>query len=239
MADSMPAATLLDIEGTIGDAAFVKNVLFPYARRALPGFIAENADRPDVAEQLAAAAELAGVDPADPDAVVQALLRWIDEDRKATPLKALQGMVWKRGYAEGDFTAHLYPDAYQWMKNARARGVPMYVYSSGSVAAQKLYFSHSDHGDIADWFAGFFDTTIGTKTEPDSYRSIASRIDRDADRITFYSDVEAELDAAEAAGLDTVQIVRPGTAPGSRHRRHSDFSQIEPRTETRSESNPP
>lgn len=222
----MPSTALLDIEGTIADIAFVKNVLFPYARRALPGFIQARADEPEVAAELAATAELAGVSPDDRQGIVEALVGWIDADRKATPLKALQGMVWKAGYAEGDFTGHLYPDAWEWLKRAREQDVSLNVYSSGSVAAQELYFSHSDYGDIVDWFDGFFDTTTGPKQESASYAAIAASLARAPDAVVFYSDVEAELDAAAEAGMRTVQIVRPGTDPGSRHRRYPDFSSI-------------
>lgn len=222
----MAAVALLDIEGTVADIAFVKQVLFPYARRALPGFIENHADDPDVAAELAAAADLAGVPTDDHGAIVEALVGWIDADRKATPLKALQGMVWKTGYQQGDFTAHLYPDAFAWLKKMHSGGFPLYVYSSGSIAAQKLYFSHSDFGNIVDWFDGFFDTTTGPKKEADSYRKIAGRIARPATEIAFFSDVEAELDAAAEAGMNTVQIVRPGTEASSRHRRYPDFSAI-------------
>lgn len=222
----MAYAALLDIEGTIADIAFVKYVLFPYARRALPGFIQAHADEPEVAAQLSAAADLAGVSQDDREAIVEALVGWIDADRKATPLKTLQGMVWRAGYTHGDFTGHLYPDAFDWMKRAHEHGVPLSVYSSGSIAAQKLYFSHSDYGDILDWFDDFFDTTTGPKKESASYAAIAASMERSPDAVVFFSDVEAELDAAAEAGMKTVQIVRSGTDPSSRHRRHPDFSSI-------------
>jgi len=222
----MGSAVLLDIEGTVADIAFVKHVLFPYARRALPGFIQAHADEPEVAAQLDAAAELAGVARDDHVAIIETLVGWIDADRKATPLKALQGMVWKAGYVDGDFTAHLYADAYEWLKRAHAQGVSLSVYSSGSVAAQKLYFSHSDYGDILDWFDGFFDTTTGPKKASASYAAIARSINRSPGDIVFFSDIEAELDAATEAGMRTIQIVRPGTEPAVRHTRYPDFSSI-------------
>ncbi|MEX0916180.1 MAG: acireductone synthase [Wenzhouxiangellaceae bacterium] len=222
----MASIALLDIEGTIADIAFVKQVLFPYARRALPDFIEAHADEPQVAAELSATAQLAGVAESDRDAIVTALIGWIDADRKATPLKTLQGMVWKSGYEQGDFTAHLYPDALAWLKQAHADGFPLYVYSSGSVAAQKLYFSFSDYGDILEWFDGFFDTTTGPKKDVGSYYAIAELVGRPAGEIAFFSDLEAELDAAAGAGMKTVQIVRAGTEAGSRHRRYPDFSDI-------------
>ncbi|MFU8877165.1 MAG: acireductone synthase [Wenzhouxiangellaceae bacterium] len=230
MAEINAAAALLDIEGTIADISFVKQVLFPYARKALPGFIAEHGDDPAVAAELAATAEQAGLDAGDRKAIVNQLVQWIDQDVKATPLKALQGMVWKRGYEEGDFTAHLYPDAHDWIERRHAAGLPIHIYSSGSVQAQQLYFAHSDYGDLRDRFGGFFDTTTGPKKEPASYRAIAAEIGLEPARIAFFSDVGAELEAAAAAGMSAIQIVRPGTAPDERFPRYPDFADIEIRT---------
>ena len=219
---------LLDIEGTIGDAAFVRQVLFPYARRALPGFVEAHANDPQVAAELSSAANLAGVDEDDRQAIIEALIGWIDEDRKVTPLKTLQGMIWKAGYENGEFTAHLYPDAFDWMKRAREAGVQLHVYSSGSVAAQKMYFRFSDYGNIVDWFADFFDTTTGPKKAAESYRDIVEKLHQPPQSFVFFSDVESELDAAAETGMDTVQIVRAGTEPTQHHKRFPDFSSIGP-----------
>lgn len=228
----MGAAALLDIEGTIADIAFVKKVLFPYARQALPAFVREHRDLPEVAAALAATAEQAGVERGDIEGIIAQLLAWIDADVKATPLKSLQGMVWKHGYASGAFRAHLYADAYQWIERQHAAGMPMYIYSSGSIQAQKLYFGHTEYGDLRDRIAGFFDTTSGAKTDPDSYRSIGATIAGDTGAapgaITFYSDVPAELEAAAEAGLQTVQLLRPGTEPDPCFRGAKDFTHLEP-----------
>lgn len=231
MAKINAGAVLLDIEGTIADISFVKQVLFPYARKALPGFIAHHADNPEVAAELVAAANLAGLDGGDREAVVSQLLNWIDEDVKATPLKALQGMVWKLGYAEGDLTAHLYPDANVWIERQHQAGLPLYIYSSGSIQSQKLYFAHSNFGDLRDRFRGFFDTTTGPKKAPSSYRAIAAEIGLDAGRIAFFSDVGAELEAAAAAGMSAIQIVRPGTEPDQRFPHYPSFDQMEIRAD--------
>jgi len=121
-----PRAVLIDIEGTVGSISFVKDVLFPYARRRLRAYVLENADRPDVAHQLAAVAAEAGIGM-DVGALVDRLERWSDEDRKATPLKALQGMIWARGYASGELTAHLYEDAARALHRWSERGLPVHV----------------------------------------------------------------------------------------------------------------
>lgn len=219
---------LTDIEGTIADIAFVKRVLFPYAREALPDFVRQRADQPEVARELRAVAEEAGLDSGDREGQIQTLIVWIDSDRKATPLKALQGMIWKTAYEQGDFTGHLYPDAHQALEAWQAAGTPLYVYSSGSVQAQLLYFAYSDFGDISAWFSGFFDTTSGPKREPASYLRIAAAIGHDPADILFLSDIGEELDAAKLAGLQTVQVCRPGTEPSPAHRQIRDLSELEP-----------
>ena len=218
---------LVDIEGTIADIAFVKQVLFPYARQALPGFVRSHAKDPDVARELRAVAEEAGLEQDDLDGQIAALLGWIDADRKVTPLKALQGMVWRHGYEQGEFTAHLYPDAHAALANWNDAEIPLYVYSSGSIQAQLLYFAYSDFGDISHWFTGFFDTTSGPKREAASYLRIATAIGTNPADILFLSDIGEELDAARAAGLNTVQVCRPGTTPSAAHRQVRDLSELE------------
>jgi enolase-phosphatase E1 len=223
----MTRVVLTDIEGTIADIDFVRQVLFPYARQALPEFIRTHHDAPEVAVQLDAVAAEAGLTADDHEALIAQLQAWIDADRKITPLKALQGMVWKAGYEQGDFTAHLYPDAHAALKAWHGAGVPLYVYSSGSIQAQRLYFAHTDFGDISVWFRGFFDTTSGGKKDAESYRRIAGEIDVEPGGMVFLSDVAEELDAAREAGLKTVQICRPGTNPTVDHPHYPDLSTLE------------
>jgi enolase-phosphatase E1 len=211
----MIGAILTDIEGTTSSISFVKDVLFPYARRALPGFVAERRGDPEVRQWLDAVATEHGAMCSD-EMIVEILQGWIDEDRKHTALKALQGMVWKAGYHDADFTAHLYPDAGPALRRWHAQGLPLYVYSSGSVPAQQLFFGHSDAGDLTSLFSGWFDTEIGGKREADSYRRIAQRIGLPPAQILFLSDVVEELDAARVAGLQTVLIDRREDYPKAR-----------------------
>ena len=199
-------AVVTDIEGTITSISFVKDVLFPYARAELPGFVRENAGRPDIAALLE---EVGG---ADLDRVIMTLVQWIDEDRKAPPLKALQGMMWARGYAEGHYRGHLYPDAVDAFRRWNEAGVPIYIYSSGSVEAQRLLFRYSEHGDLTPLVSGYFDTRTGAKADPASYRAIASAIGVPAGEITFYSDTPAELEAAASVGMTAVQVRRDSTS---------------------------
>ncbi|MDH2298661.1 acireductone synthase [Cobetia sp. D5] len=222
----MIRAIVTDIEGTTGSIRFVHQVLFPYARANLGNFVRANAEREDVAEQLAATRELAEAPAADLEAVIAILEGWIDADRKATPLKALQGMVWAQGYADGDFTGHVYPDAVKGLRDWKERGLSLYVYSSGSIQAQKLLFGHSDVGDLTPLFAGYFDTTTGPKQEAESYRRIAGQLGIPGAEILFLSDVVAELDAAAAAGFHTWQLVREPDMITGDHPRASRFDEV-------------
>ena len=205
----MIKAIVTDIEGTTSSLSFVKDVLFPYARQRIGTFVRERAAQPEVAALLDDVRREAGTD-LDLDGVVGQLEQWIDQDRKITPLKALQGLLWEAGYVNGDFTGHLYPDALQALRSWHAQGLSLYVYSSGSVYAQKLLFGYSDFGDLTPLFSGYFDTTIGAKVEAASYARIAAQLGLDAGQILFLSDIEAELNAARSAGMKTVWLVREG-----------------------------
>ena len=208
-------AILTDIEGTTSSISFVKDVLFPYARRTLPAFVATRGKEPGVRRWLdAVATENGGM--CDDRMIVEVLQGWIDEDRKHTALKALQGMVWADGYRNADFTAHIYPDAAPALMAWKEAGLPLYVYSSGSVPAQRLFFGHSDAGDLTPLFSGWFDTEIGGKRDAASYRHIAESIGIAPSEILFLSDVVEELDAAREAGLATVLVDRREDYPEPR-----------------------
>jgi enolase-phosphatase E1 len=222
----MVQAVVTDIEGTTSSISFVKEVLFPYAAAHMASFLREHWEEPAVQEQVRALAADTGESVVTADDADRILQQWIREDRKATPLKALQGMIWKAGYQSGAYTAHLYPDTAPALRRWHDAGLPLYVYSSGSIAAQKLFFGYSDAGDLTPLFSGYFDTTTGMKQEVDSYRKIATAIGVPASEIVFLSDIEGELDAAREAGFQTILLDRDGKAPVSSHRRVSSFAEI-------------
>ena len=206
----MYQAIVTDIEGTTSSLSFVKDVLFPYARRHLADFIiAHHRQAPTVEAALNDARAIAGA-TLDDQAVVAQLLRWIDEDRKVTPLKTLQGLIWEDGYRRGDFQGHIYDDAARALRRWHARGQRLYVYSSGSVLAQQLLFRHTAYGDLTGLFSGYFDTRIGGKREPSSYQAITEAIGIRPETIVFLSDIREELDAARAVGMATRWLVREG-----------------------------
>lgn len=227
-------AILTDIEGTTSSISFVKDVLFPYARRALPEFVREHGNEPQVRRWLdVVAAENGGL--CDDRMLVEVLQGWIDEDRKHTALKALQGMIWQAGYGAGDYRTHFYADAAAQLRAWHGAGHPLHVYSSGSVAAQKLFFGYSEHGDLTPLVSGYFDTEIGSKREAPSYQRIAHALGHTPSDIVFLSDVVEELDAARAAGLRTVLVDRREDYPAPRtheathgHCRVESFAQIDP-----------
>ena len=209
----MIQAIVTDIEGTTSSISFVKDVLFPYAAENLPAYVREHRTERAVREQLNAVAELSGTASHDSEALIRQLLEWIDLDVKATPLKALQGMVWQHGYQNGSYRAHVYPDAVQNLTQWHEQKLGLYVYSSGSIRAQKLFFEHSVYGDMRPLFSGYFDTSTGAKQEEASYRTISATIGCPANDILFLSDIEAELDAAKTAGMQTFWLLRPGDSP--------------------------
>ncbi|NKC31417.1 acireductone synthase [Falsiroseomonas selenitidurans] len=214
-----PAVVLTDIEGTTSAIAFVKDTLFPFAEAELDAFLAARGTEPEVAAILD---EVPGPDRA-------ATLRgWMAADAKVTALKALQGLIWEAGFADGRLRGHLWPDVAPCLRAWHAAGVRLAIYSSGSEGAQKLLFGHSEAGDLRPLFDGFFDTRIGAKRQAAAYAAIAEALAVPPGAILFLSDVVEELDAARLAGLSTCQLVRPqdGTLPGLRHPEAADFPAV-------------
>ena len=219
----MSKTILTDIEGTITSLSFVKDTLFPYSKEHIKNYVLDNYEHEpklfpiidSVLEEIKEGnADGISYDPTQADIIIeaqlytaiQALLQWINEDKKITPLKEIQGLIWEEGYRKGAYKGHLYDDAYEWLKKEKEAGSKIYVYSSGSVKAQELLFEFSKFGDIKELFNGFFDTKIGSKKASDSYKDIALKIAVPPREITFYSDITEELEAAAEAGLEVTQV---------------------------------
>ncbi|NIG76026.1 acireductone synthase [Klebsiella sp. Ap-873] len=220
----MIRAIVTDIEGTTSDIRFVHNILFPYARERLAGFVREQQN--EIAPILNDLRAEINEPQADIERLIETLFSFMDVDRKSTALKALQGLIWRDGYVNGDFTGHLYDDVLPALKAWKQQGIALYVYSSGSVAAQKLLFGYSDAGNITDLFSGYFDTHVGAKREAQSYRNIAAEIGVAPELLLFLSDIHQELDAAREAGWQTVQLIRGEADDVSRHRQVNRFDHI-------------
>jgi enolase-phosphatase E1 len=203
-------AIVVDIEGTTSSLAFVKERLYPYAREHIPDYVREHAAA--IEDLLDEVRRIEGNLALDTSQVVAVLLRWMDDDRKLTPLKALQGLVWQRGFDSGVLCAPVYEDAARALTHWREIGLKLYVYSSGSVAAQRLLFAHTERGDLTALFCGYFDTTTGSKLEAASFRAIARSIGTPAEAILFLSDHAGEIEAARCAGMQAVRVDREPAA---------------------------
>jgi len=219
-------AILTDIEGTCTSLSFVKDTLFPYSRENMANFVAQYADVEEVSTLLKQVAEEIKDNNPSREQIVSLLRQWIDADLKIPALKALQGYQWQKGYENGDFHGHVYEDAYTAFQQWRNMGIKLYVYSSGSVKAQKLLFSHTHYGDLSEWFSGFFDTAGGAKSEAASYQHISREIGLPPQRILFLSDVESELDAATESGMQVACLQRESDFP-CKYFVAKDFSTLE------------
>lgn len=219
-------AIVTDIEGTTSSIDFVHQTLFPYAKARLRAFLKAQGGDATVRAALDEVAQIEGR-TLTLDEAADVLEQWIVEDRKLTPLKTLQGLIWKTGYEAGELKGHVYPDTPEFLRRWHADGKQLYVYSSGSVAAQKLIFGYTDYGDLTPLFSGYFDTHVGGKREAASYRAILQQVGLDGAEVLFLSDIGEELDAARAAGLRTCQLLRDAKAVAApAHPQARDFSGV-------------
>ncbi len=223
----MIRAIITDIEGTTTSVSFVYDVLFPYAREHMAQFISEHQAEEAVRTQLDLVSKEVGR-PLDVSETIAQLQVWIDEDRKITPLKSLQGLIWEHGYQQGHFKGHVYKDVSRNLQQWFERGIALYVYSSGSVQAQKLLFANTCVGDLTGLFSGYFDTRTGNKREHSSYERIIAQIGYNPDEILFLSDIEQELEAAEHAGIKTLLLIRGGNQQASKYASARSFDDIDP-----------
>jgi enolase-phosphatase E1 len=231
---------LLDIEGTTSSVRFVVDVLFPFARAHLEAFLRAHWDDAEVRKACEQIARDAGGksladwtgnagEEAARGKVIAEVHRLMDGDVKATGLKELQGLIWREGYNSGELRSHVYEDVPAALQAWTTAGKDVRIYSSGSVTAQKLFFAHTDRGDLTGHFRGHYDTTTGPKKESASYAAIAADMKLPPAEVLFCSDVVAELDAAAAAGMVTALLVRPGNAPAGNPNAHASvtsFAQI-------------
>ena len=218
-------AVLLDVEGTTTPISFVHGVLFPFARAHVKEFFEVHAASSEVAEIVDALQDGHRTDLAqklnpprwntidDLDAAA-AYVHWlIDRDRKSTPLKMLQGEIWRLGYQSGELKGEVFDDVPEALARWHQGGRQVAIFSSGSALAQQLLFANSTAGDLTPFISVYFDTTLGPKMESDSYRRIADAIGVPAPSLVFVSDVTKELAAARAAGVEAVLSIRPGNQP--------------------------
>ena len=204
---------LLDIEGTTTPIAFVYDVLFPFARQNAAEYLEHTVENLGTLKSEYGEDVKTGLNPPPWSDVPIDYVRWLmNQDRKSTGLKQLQGRIWEKGYREGTLKGEVFPDVPPALERWRAEEIDVRIFSSGSVLAQKLLFSSTAAGDLTRLLKGHFDTTTGPKADPQSYRRIAARFALAPSEIVFVSDITRELDAARIAGLQTILCVRPGNA---------------------------
>jgi enolase-phosphatase E1 len=232
---------LLDIEGTVSPLAFVHDVLFPFARREVGDFLTRHQTSPEVLRALEQIARDSGPgsnsegdrtnleSESERAAWVTRIHALMDADAKQTGLKWLQGLIWDEGYQSGELKSVLFSDAVESIRAWHRSGLRLHIYSSGSIAAQRLFFAYSDSGDWTGCLEGYHDTTTGPKRAVASYQAIVAGAGLPANEILFLSDITEELDAALEAGCQTAWVVRPGNKPGQtdRHPTIRSFAEIQ------------
>ena len=225
---SKPIFILTDIEGTTTSVSFVYDVLFPYFRENIEK-VRKMVDLPEIQvifkETIRLASETENKTITSNDEVIDTLIRWSKEDKKITPLKDLQGILWKEAYESGLIKGHVYEDVAPALEAWKEESIHLGVFSSGSIPAQKLIFGYSVDGDLTPYFSAYFDTTTGGKREVETYIKISKELNIQPADILFLSDIIEELVAAQQAGFQTIQLVRPGTTPNWKNIAQS-FSEI-------------
>ncbi|KAF0975180.1 hypothetical protein FDP41_005933 [Naegleria fowleri] len=216
---------LFDIEGTTTPIVFVANTLFPYIRNTLQNYLSQTWNEEQTRNDVRALREQAEkdkhdenfkdaplIDPESQQSIIDNVFYNMNKDRKMTALKQLQGHMWKSGYENGQLRGELYDDAFHFFERIRDHSCKIYIYSSGSVQAQKLLFQYSTHGNLLPFISDHFDTSnIGNKLEKESYEKIVDKIGVNKSEILFLTDNIGEAEAAREAGVDAVLSVRPGT----------------------------
>lgn len=214
MTIKQPRYILTDIEGTTSSISFVAEELFPYFRNNISSLL-ELKENPIVKEAFEQTVQLAKTEDGETLStdreIIEKLHQWSVEDRKITPLKTLQGVLWDKGYQDGTLKGHVYPEVAACLKKWKEDGINLGVFSSGSVPAQKLIFGYSVSGDLTPYFSNYFDTNTGGKRESETYAKIAAILNLNPAEILFLSDIVEELQAADSKGFQTIQLVRPGT----------------------------
>lgn len=218
-------AILLDIEGTTTSISFVKDELFPFVKNNLESYLDKNWNTDQLKLDIKLLAEQANEDILNKvpnvvpinqtgseqdlkQSIIQNVLWQMSLDRKTKALKTLQGHIWISGYEDGLLKGHIYEEVYPCLQKWKAAGLKLYIYSSGSVEAQKLLFGHTLYGDLLHLFSGYFDTSVGSKVESASYQNILTQINCDADQVIFLTDMIKEAEAANAAGITPILLTR-------------------------------
>lgn len=219
---------LTDIEGTTTSVSFVYDILFPYFRNNISRLndLQHLSEVHEAFEQTIELAEKEGKNLKTTTDIINQLFEWSLADKKITPLKTLQGILWEEGYKSGEIKGHVYPDVTDNLVKWKKEGLQLGVFSSGSVAAQKLIFGYSEEGDLTPCFSAYFDTNTGGKRETETYTKISKNLEINPENILFLSDIKEELIAADKAGFQTIQLIREGNTADWK-KTASSFDEVE------------
>ncbi|RYF22680.1 MAG: acireductone synthase [Oxalobacteraceae bacterium] len=216
-------ALLLDIEGTTTPISFVTDVLFPYAERQYSSYIHKNWSTDAFQPYKEAFAQDDRTLVGDPEALIAFVQSKHAKNEKHTAFKSLQGALWKSGYEDGSIKSLVYTDVPEAIRRLSQQGIQTYIYSSGSIPAQKLLFKYSDQGDLTGMLSGYFDTsTAGPKTSASSYAKISEDTKVASSDWLFLSDNVKEAEAAKDAGMQSWVVERPGNAELSAESRQTN-----------------
>lgn len=220
-------AVICDIEGTTTSISFVKETLFSYAYQNCEKFIIDNFNEQEIQsiiESLCVEAANDKYEILKSDNVIEYahsiacyVRELINQDRKVSSLKLLQGKIWKDAFESQVVTGHLFEDVHRNFEKWTKNGIKIYIYSSGSVEAQKLLFKYSTSGDLSSYLTGYFDTKVGHKQEPKSYENILQQINFEGQHVLFLTDIPNEAFAAQHAGIQTLLLRRPNNYEISEH----------------------
>ena len=225
----MPVARgiLLDIEGTTTPISFVYDVLFPFARCHVSQYV-KHADLTDLKHEYDDEVRKGSNPPLWSEDPVAYIYWLMDQDRKSTALKRIQGEIWHEGYERGLLHGEVFPDVPGALERWQRNGIDLRIFSSGSILAQRLLFSSTPAGDLTKFLRGYFDTTTGPKNVAASYGTIAKSFRVAPSEILFISDITRELDAAREAGMQTRLCIRTGNhpQPANKHKTITTFDEI-------------
>ncbi|KAL6256014.1 hypothetical protein P5V15_013249 [Pogonomyrmex californicus] len=226
---SFARTVLVDIEGTTTSISFVKETLFPYVRQNLKDYIETKWEdeefkqdyeklkeqaKKDEEDKLDGFIAITGDKPEDEkESLLKNVLWQMDNDRKTGALKQLQGHMWREAYKAGTIKGHVYEDIPKAFESWTNDGKKIYVYSSGSVEAQKLLFGHSAHEAAAAKEAGLSTIIVVrdgnaalTDEEKVAYTTIKSFLDLTFQTSTKRQKLETTDDKIEK---DTADVSEP------------------------------
>lgn len=200
---------VVDILGTTTSINFAKETLFPFVNKNVEEILKEKWDDESVKKAVKQLKE--GEEELNLEGAVKLVKELTDSGSENPGLKTIQGLVYSKGYENGELKAHVFSDVAvafeQWAKTRKVA-----IYSTGSVESQKQLFARSVEGDLSSHISNYFDQSVGPKTETDSYKKIAEELSSKPEELLFLTDNIEEGKAAKKAGFSVSLVSREGNA---------------------------